>query len=249
MPEEGLEPSPPKRHATLNTASRARDIKLVNILCQRRDSNPHPRRDTILSRARLPIPPLWHVYMLTEFSFFSKYFFQDAILFKMIPLFKNKKVKGFTLLEIIVSIGIFSLISVVGISSLLVVHDAYRKTQVSKQAMDTMGFVLESMTRQFRVGMEWQCANNTCEFTIDDDSTQVVRYALRDGAIHQRISNSEFIPLHSANTFTVTELTFKKFDSNGPHYPFVTIIASGHLPNDDDNILVMQTSVSARSIH
>ena len=27
-------------------------------LCRRRESNSHPLRDTILSRARLPIPPL-----------------------------------------------------------------------------------------------------------------------------------------------------------------------------------------------
>ena len=28
---------------------------------QRRESNPHSRRNTILSRARLPIPPLWQI--------------------------------------------------------------------------------------------------------------------------------------------------------------------------------------------
>ena len=39
-------------------------IKRCNVLhmCRRRESNPHPLRDTILSRARLPIPPLRHVY-------------------------------------------------------------------------------------------------------------------------------------------------------------------------------------------
>jgi hypothetical protein len=31
------------------------------ILYQRRESNPHIRRYTILSRARLPVPPLWQI--------------------------------------------------------------------------------------------------------------------------------------------------------------------------------------------
>ena len=36
------------------------------LLCRRRELNPHLLRDTILSRARLPIPPLRrHVYYST----------------------------------------------------------------------------------------------------------------------------------------------------------------------------------------
>ena len=38
------------------------------ILYQRRESNPHIRGYTILSRARLPVPPLWLVYLHTRRS-------------------------------------------------------------------------------------------------------------------------------------------------------------------------------------
>src|SRR3989344_2423118 len=38
------------------------------ILCPRWASNPHPLRDTILSRARIPIPPLGH-YIPKNFIF------------------------------------------------------------------------------------------------------------------------------------------------------------------------------------
>jgi hypothetical protein len=40
---------------TLTVAFR---VDFLIILCRRRESNPHSFRNTILSRARLPIPPL-----------------------------------------------------------------------------------------------------------------------------------------------------------------------------------------------
>ena len=40
-------------------------LNSLKPLCRRRELNPHPFRDTILSRARLPIPPLRH----TSFKF------------------------------------------------------------------------------------------------------------------------------------------------------------------------------------
>lgn len=42
---------------SLNASTR-RLFRFFNIWCRRRDSNPQPLRHTILSRARIPIPPL-----------------------------------------------------------------------------------------------------------------------------------------------------------------------------------------------
>ena len=38
------------------------------FLYQRRESNPHIRGYTILSRARLPVPPLWLFYLMHNFK-------------------------------------------------------------------------------------------------------------------------------------------------------------------------------------
>ena len=35
-------------------------LKIIKFLCRREDLNLHPLRDAILSRARIPIPPLRH---------------------------------------------------------------------------------------------------------------------------------------------------------------------------------------------
>ena len=64
MGEGGLEPPSlatlvPKTNAYTNSATRPIIIwqGLVLPLCPEWESNPHPLRDTILSGARIPIPP------------------------------------------------------------------------------------------------------------------------------------------------------------------------------------------------
>ena len=37
---------------------------VAGLLCQRWESNPHSVRNTSLSRARLPVPPLWLAYII-----------------------------------------------------------------------------------------------------------------------------------------------------------------------------------------
>ncbi len=62
--------SPARKHAGVSSPAQTKTDcvnSLVFVLCRRRDLNPHPLRDTILSRARIPIPPLRQYKILYVF--------------------------------------------------------------------------------------------------------------------------------------------------------------------------------------
>ena len=68
---------------------------------------------------------------------------------KITPLQKNK---GFTLVEMLVSIALFTIVLVVILSSILTVIDVSRKSQSLAIVMNDMNFVLENITRSVKTG-------------------------------------------------------------------------------------------------
>ncbi|MEI7463152.1 MAG: type II secretion system protein [Candidatus Taylorbacteria bacterium] len=76
---------------------------------------------------------------------------------------KNNKIKkysrAFTLIEMIVSLAVFSIVAVVALGALMKIISANRKAQTLQSAMTNMNFVLESMSREMRVGSRYVCVN------------------------------------------------------------------------------------------
>jgi type II secretory pathway pseudopilin PulG len=69
--------------------------------------------------------------------------------------------KGFTLIEIIVSMAIFMVVAVVAIGAFLKVIDANKKSHTIKTAMTNLNFIMETMTREIRVGTNYYCASGS----------------------------------------------------------------------------------------
>lgn len=94
----------------------------------------------------------------------------------IIPRLKTQQ--GFTLMEVMVAVSIFTIIVTVGIGSLLTINNAYRKSQTQRQAIDSLTYVLESMSRRIRTAQEWSPNNITNQPTsrfefIDQDGVLV----------------------------------------------------------------------------
>ncbi len=68
-----------------------------------------------------------------------------------------KKNKGFTLIELMVSISIFMMIMTVAMGSLLITLDAKKKAEALNFTMDNLNFAMESMTRSLRMGTSYYC--------------------------------------------------------------------------------------------
>ncbi|KND52139.1 MAG: putative Type IV pilus pilin [Parcubacteria bacterium C7867-003] len=74
--------------------------------------------------------------------------------------FKINSSKGFTLIEIMVSVSIFAVIMLMVSSSIYTVFDSNRKSQSLRAVMDNLNLSLESMTRTIRFGRNYHCDLN-----------------------------------------------------------------------------------------
>lgn len=82
----------------------------------------------------------------------------------MIKIFhkKNKDCHGgFTLLEMIVSLGIFAVVAVIAVGSLVKMVGLNRQAQTLQSAMNSVGYALESLSREMRVGSNFHCGTET----------------------------------------------------------------------------------------
>jgi prepilin-type N-terminal cleavage/methylation domain-containing protein len=65
--------------------------------------------------------------------------------------------KGFTLIEVLVSVSIFSVVMLIATGSVFTIVEANKKTHSLKSVMTNLNFALESMTRDMRVGFHYVC--------------------------------------------------------------------------------------------
>ncbi|MCI0619671.1 prepilin-type N-terminal cleavage/methylation domain-containing protein [Candidatus Wolfebacteria bacterium] len=70
---------------------------------------------------------------------------------------KRQREGGFTLLEMVVSLGILTVVVLIGVGSLLTIVDSNRKAQAEKSVMNNLQFAVDSMTRTMRVGTTYHC--------------------------------------------------------------------------------------------
>ena len=87
------------------------------------------------------------------------------------------KTKGFTLVELIISVGIFSLLMVLSVGALLAIVSANKNAQGIKSAVENLNFSLETMARTIRSG-----SNYVCESTDDGGNCVSISFFDRSGA-------------------------------------------------------------------
>lgn len=74
-------------------------------------------------------------------------------------MFKNqrKNNRGFSLIEVMVSLAVFAIVVLVAAGALLKVIDANKKSQALKAVINNLNFALESMSRELRTGATYHC--------------------------------------------------------------------------------------------
>ncbi len=75
---------------------------------------------------------------------------------KFFSLQKNKKSErqGFTLIELMVAVSIFSIVLMMALGTVLTIMDANRKARTLTEVMNNLNFSLETMTRSLKTGVE-----------------------------------------------------------------------------------------------
>ncbi len=83
-------------------------------------------------------------------------------------MIKKTSNKGFTLIELIVAFGLFSVVMFIAAGALLTLVNLNKKAQAQQSAINNINFALENMARSIRTGSSYRCdANHISNFWTD----------------------------------------------------------------------------------
>lgn len=138
--------------------------------------------------------------------------------------FPRKNAKGFTLIEIMVSVSIFAIIMLMVSSSIYAVFDSNGKSQSLRAVMDNLNLSLESMTRTIRFGRNYHCdlnvsgtAPNNCASgassmqLTNSGGSQVIYQLCTTGSNAGRVARSNDCvngPFITGSDVTISKLMF-----------------------------------------
>ena len=82
--------------------------------------------------------------------------------------------RGFTLVELIVALGLFAVVSTISIGSLITLMDNNRQLRGDQAIITNIGFAFDMMTRDIRQGVDYHCAsgidfNNQNSISVTQD--------------------------------------------------------------------------------
>ncbi len=79
-------------------------------------------------------------------------------------------VGGFTIIELMVSVGLFTIVMVLGIGAVLNANLVHKKTQSQSAVLDNLNFAMEDMARNMRLGTGFRCPiDSITNFDIPKD--------------------------------------------------------------------------------
>lgn len=101
--------------------------------------------------------------------------------------FSSRSNRGFTLVELLVSVGLFAMIMSLAAGSYLVITEVNRRSQAIALTTNSLAFTLETMTRSIRTGTQYGCAvsgapvtGNNCDsgsaFIFRDVNARTITY-------------------------------------------------------------------------
>ncbi|OHA79377.1 MAG: hypothetical protein A2747_02990 [Candidatus Yonathbacteria bacterium RIFCSPHIGHO2_01_FULL_44_41] len=181
--------------------------------------------------------------------------------------FSKKNLGGFTLVEMTVSIGLFTIVLFIATSAFLSIVNADRKSRAVRIATDNLNLALEDMSRRIKTGLDYHCGavdtatpadcqngDGTLYFTGQDGLR--IKYTSSGGAILRRIAPEVADTLTTAPEINITNLKFFVNGSlpygtgagNDKLQPVVTIVVDGELASGSSSQtkFKIQTTVAQR---
>lgn len=161
---------------------------------------------------------------------------------------------GFTLVELIVAVGLFALIMVLATGAYLVMIGVNREAQGITTGVNNLSFVLENMTRNIRTGTRYSCGSGGTSFDFVDQDNVPITYSWSSGGPikQERGAEASLVNL----TDPVVDITRLSFDCTGTaggdnRQPHVTIIVSGQIsvgPGKQPQKFYVETGATMRSL-
>ena len=179
---------------------------------------------------------------------------------------KPKFTTGFTLIELMVAVSVFSIVMVICMGSILSVFDANKKSQSLRAVMDNLNSAMEGMTRAIRFGDTYHCGSTgslsspqDCplgdqSLTLFSSSGTQITYKLSGSQIVKTIGGTDY-PVTSSN-IVIQSLVFRVFGSppysggSDLYQPQVIIVVSGYAGSKptDKSSFTLETTLSQRKL-
>lgn len=121
-----------------------------------------------------------------------------------------KNNKGFTLVEMLVSIALFAIVLVITLGSIMTIVDVNRKSQSLTIVMNDLNFALENITRSVKTGDIQVADSNTPRelYVIEDLKNQKrdVKYIFEGGSIKRQVRDDNTEPWGQAVSVTSDQI-------------------------------------------
>ncbi len=166
--------------------------------------------------------------------------------------------KGFTLIEMMVAVTIFSIVTLIVSGAFIVLADIYRQVQSNRAVIDNLNLAMDTMTLQIREGKEYEIINdNQISFReyIIDENNQYIRaryltYKLKDdnsGILEQCVNESK----NDCNDLTSSEIKIEKllFERQRQEPALILVVMEGVASNKENiqSRFLLQSTLSQRN--
>lgn len=169
---------------------------------------------------------------------------------------------GFTLVEMTVSLGLFTIIMFIATSAFLSIVNTDRKARSVRIAADNLNIALEDMSRRIKTGSAYDCGaiggatncaagENSINFKDEDDVLTTYRLNQTNGSIYRKIGAGTDLQITSPE-ITITNLKFVVSGSDvgsvDNKQPMVVIVIDGSLGSGaTESGFKIQTTVTQRA--
>jgi len=168
--------------------------------------------------------------------------------------------RGYTLIELTVSIGIFSIIMLLATGAYLSLISYTHEARATSTLMTSLSYSIDQMAREVRTGVDYKCGPGDCTagttLSLTNDQGDDVTYTLINGAIGRCVNQSACSASTAAAltdpAITVSHLLFyvKGTSSSDDIQPSVVMVVQGQaaVPGSSPVSFSIQTSATERLI-
>lgn len=179
---------------------------------------------------------------------------------------KNKLNFGFTLIEIIVSLGLFMIVVTISLGAVLGIFDANTRSQSMSSVMNNLSYSLDAMVRTIRFSTVYHCGNSgsfgtpqTCPDNANGDNFfamtfngQIYIYRFNNNTIEKSEDGGLTYTPAIGSDVTVQSAKFRVFNTivgdNKQPYAIITIKGfAGKKPSTQSSFDI-ETFVSQRQL-
>lgn len=164
--------------------------------------------------------------------------------------------RGYTLIELIVSVALFSIVMLIATAAFLKVIQLDRQARATNDVVTNLSYVVDSMARSVRTGSAYVCGTGDCEttprdrFTFTDADGRSVTYGRNGNSVEQCIDGT-CMPITDPR-ITIGTLAFYARGTAGGQtgdngQPFVVFTLHGSIVPDSSSVPVEFTIESAAS--